>query len=74
MSDRASHDDGAPSLAAVARPLVGPALLAAVLTALLALWIRAEPVQITRALQIGLGALPAVLFVAVIWYLHRTGE
>ena len=70
-----THDDDTPApLGDLLRPLVRPALAAAALTALLALWLRAEPVEITRALQIGLGALPAVFFGAVIWYVHQTGE
>jgi hypothetical protein len=63
-----------PALAALLRPLVGPVLTAVFFTALLALWIRAEPVEITSMLQVGLGALPAIFFGAVVWYAHRAGE
>ena len=72
LTDRAVNDDGAPPLATEFRPLARPVLIAGVLTALLALWIRAEPVEITRALQVGLGALPAIFFGAVVWYVHQT--
>ena len=72
LTNRAPGEDSAPpALGDLLRPLLAPVLAAAAILALLALWIRMEPVTITRALQVGLGAVPVVLFGAVVWLVHQ---
>jgi hypothetical protein len=75
LTDRTPPDGSAqPTLGDLLRPLVAPVLASLAMLALLALWIRAEPVEISRALQVGLGAVPFALFGAVVWLVHRADE